>query len=197
MMSLFISVITMGMFDAYDEMKELEHHRAYEKALQAHQISLDERSEETGSKLRDVIAQAMAHDPATFRLNENDHSARAAVWRAYETLSLRCKALAHNQVFTGLITLAIVVVGICTGLSTDETASAVVLSAINQAVIILFMIEAAVKIVAEKWRPINCASAPLPPAHCPLPTVRPLPTRPCSPSKESRLTCLTSRGSRL
>jgi hypothetical protein len=112
-MSLFIGCIAMGMFDAFESMKDEIKDERYKKKLKENDRAIDDP---TGGALGKLIRDAMADDEDDLA-TPTYWEQKAADWWA------GCKRVRDTSWFSLLITGTIMVVGVMIGIETDQTLS--------------------------------------------------------------------------
>jgi len=157
-LSLFIGVMSLGMFEAFEEMKAKNKEKMYRQRLEEN-ASIGEDDAEGGSNLQVLIEAALSS-----KLEAEDLKGD---WRA--EAQVMCTNIRDSALFTNLVILTILVVGITIGIDTDhqrdcerlklrtgsscETKVLVFTQVITIIAQVVFSSEAAVKILAEGKHP--------------------------------------------
>ena len=158
--SLFISVITMGMLSALDEMQRKHVTDGPSLSDLLHMDSHRSFDPERNPRLRARLAHAFHDDPTA----ATDEAPRCCAW--YATLAQRSARVARSAVFNGVVVACIVAVSVSVGVQTDlddDEASdappwspaAHALTRMDFAVLWVFTIECVVKVVAQGERPLD------------------------------------------
>ena len=108
-MSLFIGVITMGMFDAFESMKSEKKKKRYDQKMKDNL----ENDDGTGGRLGELIRIALddGREDTTVKTDRE-----IQIEQAVE----KCKEWRDSGWFTNIVTVTIIVVGIMIGLETDQ-----------------------------------------------------------------------------
>jgi len=153
-MSLFIGVITMAMFDSYQHAKEEKEQRDYAMHLEKAEKDLLT----VNSKLADTIDRAMQTTRPMLRKSSSEivfenNKGVDCLRDNYRALALTMRSTAKSSWFNNTITVFIVIAGVTIGLSTDNIGNQGVLSLVNFACLIVFTGEVIVKLIACDQHP--------------------------------------------
>ena len=107
-MSLFIGVITMGMFESFNAMKEEDKERRYQEKLAANNSNSTEPT-----ALDKLVLAAIADDVKIKR-------EVTPMWQKMEAVFKLCRDITETSWFSALITSTIIVVGIFIGVEADQ-----------------------------------------------------------------------------
>jgi hypothetical protein len=144
-MSLFIGVITMGMFDSYEDLKQEIAKKEYEEGLQKAEAALADTS-----PVALAIDAAFSDSPRRARA-----IAHATYWReTFRQLALVCRQVEASPWFQVLITACIMVAGVVIGLKTDDVGPPDLLVAADYACLLVFTVEVFVKVLALESEPL-------------------------------------------
>ena len=153
--SLFVGVITMGMFETLDEKAGEEREEEYATNLEKNLEELDpNHNEELRLALDSIFARAEAAEGGADGGGGGDGGGGARL-AAYRALAERCRQLSESKAFMTLIVLAIVIVAISVGVQTDHGESMLLTHVIDNVILFIFCLECVVKIVAEGEQPLR------------------------------------------
>jgi hypothetical protein len=148
--SLFIGVITMGMFDAVEEMKTIKAAQNYKTEvlkLKREMFPL----EGEGTELTMAVDRAMKRWPTKM----SKHTFRAGWQKELHAFWDRAIKLEKSQGFNIFITVCIALSGIVIGLQVDEVGNQNVLDAIDLSTLLVFTFEMVLKVVIHKDKPLR------------------------------------------
>jgi len=150
-MSLFIGVITMGMFDAVEQMKTVKAAQDYKAGVLKLKNDMFPLEGE-GNALTVAVDKAMKRWPT----RANEHRFINVGWRKdLNTFCHRAKKLEESKYFNVFITVCIAISGIVIGLQVDKVGDAFALAAVDFATLLVFTIEIFVKTAALKDKPLD------------------------------------------
>ena len=124
-MSLFIGVISMGMFDAFENMKAVNSRLGYLKRLEANQDTADEKASATRRRMaRSKKDDFSLKDRIDMALEDVHFSEEpSGDWdRRFREASARCVQVRDHWAFASLITATICLVAVMIGVDSDEAA---------------------------------------------------------------------------
>jgi hypothetical protein len=144
-MSLFIGVITMGMFDSYDNLKLETSRKEYEEGLHEAEAALLDSNTVTLA-----IDAAFSASPRRARTVAHDD----IFHEAFRQTALICRRVEASSWFQVLITACIMVAGVVIGFMTDGVGPQNLLVAADYTCLIVFTFEVFVKVLALEHEPL-------------------------------------------